>query len=305
MAGSTPRLGLYLPGGGLSGVYLPDEVADIDKINGNMTLIDGAIGAKVVTSTTRPATPFDGQPIYETDTTNTMIYSSAAARWLPVGVPKAASDALRNALYPAPVAGNRVHRTDKGYDQAYDGAAWKAYGSGLIPVKPTSVTGGTMNNTGKVAATSGQSLIRLNGVFTSDFENYLVRVINIQPSVAAFLYGRLSAAGADDSSANWTVQLLQTSGTTPVGAFSSGQTLATLANGNTVVAFGDIELFRPAVVDNTHLVSDIWSIQSGTAGTLFKQGLRHNVAASFDSLVLYWSTGNWTAGDIEVYGYNH
>lgn len=44
MAGNTPNLDLYLPGGGSSGLWVPDEVADIDKINQNMQKIDTAIG---------------------------------------------------------------------------------------------------------------------------------------------------------------------------------------------------------------------------------------------------------------------
>lgn len=40
MAESTPFLNLYKPGGGSSGLILPDEVVDIDRINANMDLID-------------------------------------------------------------------------------------------------------------------------------------------------------------------------------------------------------------------------------------------------------------------------
>lgn len=44
MSGSTPNIALYLPGGGSTGLWVPDEVADIDKINQNMQKIDTAIG---------------------------------------------------------------------------------------------------------------------------------------------------------------------------------------------------------------------------------------------------------------------
>lgn len=67
MGDSTSRLNLYLPGGGSTGL-IPDEVADIDKLNQNFRILDDAIGFKLVTSGTRPASPFLGQPIKETDT---------------------------------------------------------------------------------------------------------------------------------------------------------------------------------------------------------------------------------------------
>lgn len=119
MSANTTRLNLYKPGGGATGLILPDEIADIDKINGNMDLIDAAIGARVVTSTTRPTTPFSGQLIYETDTRNTMVYNLSLTAWTPIGVPNAASSAIRDALFPSPVAGNTVYRTDLSWVEEY------------------------------------------------------------------------------------------------------------------------------------------------------------------------------------------
>jgi hypothetical protein len=40
VAGTTDRLGLYLPGGGSSGAYGENETADIDRINGNFVILD-------------------------------------------------------------------------------------------------------------------------------------------------------------------------------------------------------------------------------------------------------------------------
>ena len=86
MADSTSRLGLYLPGGGSSGLNTPDEVVDIDKINDNMRLIDTGMGALPTTSSTRPAEPFDGQLVYETDTRNLRIWLADKSVWELVNV---------------------------------------------------------------------------------------------------------------------------------------------------------------------------------------------------------------------------
>jgi hypothetical protein len=69
MATNTTRLGLIKPD-------LTDNV-DIGDINANMDDIDIAVGSLVVTSTTRPAVPFVGQLIYETDTSLSFVWDGS------------------------------------------------------------------------------------------------------------------------------------------------------------------------------------------------------------------------------------
>ena len=87
MGSNTPKLGLYKPGGGSTGLNGSDEVVDIDRINQNFDLIDSYASA-----------------------TDTKVNRSGRA---------AASAADRNALIPTPVAGDAVFRTDKGYTERY------------------------------------------------------------------------------------------------------------------------------------------------------------------------------------------
>lgn len=81
MPAFTSRLNLYKPGGGSSGLILPDEVLDVDRLNNNFDAIDAAVGARVVTSGTRPASPYNGQAIYESDTGNIRVWNSGTSRW--------------------------------------------------------------------------------------------------------------------------------------------------------------------------------------------------------------------------------
>ena len=67
MATTTTRLALTKPAG--------TDVVDIDVLNANSDKIDAAVGAFNCTSTTRPASPYAGQLIYETDTTYHYVYS--------------------------------------------------------------------------------------------------------------------------------------------------------------------------------------------------------------------------------------
>lgn len=83
MGDLTPRLDLYLPGGGSSGT-IADEPADIDKLNDNFRRLDEVIGARTVTSTSRPPDPYDGQLIRETNTGDLLIYDGATTEWVVV-----------------------------------------------------------------------------------------------------------------------------------------------------------------------------------------------------------------------------
>lgn len=54
MGANTPNRNLYLPGGGSSGTIVPDETADIDRINGNFTILDtwsGEVDTKMTPAT--------------------------------------------------------------------------------------------------------------------------------------------------------------------------------------------------------------------------------------------------------------
>lgn len=77
----TTKLDLYKPGGGSEGTNVPDEQADIDKLNDNFDIIDSAVGAEVVTSGTRPATPYDGKIIFETDTMRFRTWRQSNTTW--------------------------------------------------------------------------------------------------------------------------------------------------------------------------------------------------------------------------------
>ena len=73
MATNTTKLALSKPDG--------VDLVDVAVLNGNFDKIDAASGATVCTSTTRPATPFNGQIIFETDTLNALVYRTSTTSW--------------------------------------------------------------------------------------------------------------------------------------------------------------------------------------------------------------------------------
>jgi hypothetical protein len=59
------------------------DVVDVSDLNTNADDIDAAVGFALVTSTTRPSTPWAGQAIFETDTDLAFVWDGTA--WMPSG----------------------------------------------------------------------------------------------------------------------------------------------------------------------------------------------------------------------------
>jgi hypothetical protein len=89
VATTTTKLALTKPDG--------TDLVDIAVLNANADKIDTASGAFVCTSTTRPASPWNGQLIFETDTLNALVYRTSSTSWNIVGGSTVSSDPPANA----------------------------------------------------------------------------------------------------------------------------------------------------------------------------------------------------------------
>jgi hypothetical protein len=70
MATTTTKLGLTKPD------FV--DVVDITDLNNNADALDAAVGSTIVTSATRPVSPFTGQVIFETDTGRSFVWDGSA-----------------------------------------------------------------------------------------------------------------------------------------------------------------------------------------------------------------------------------
>jgi len=91
----------------------------------------------VCTSTTRPASPYEGQVIYETDTDRTLVWNGSA--WVFLSTSSAGD-------------------------------------VGLVKVVPTSVTNGTLAADGTVTIGNAVSSVTVSGAFSSLYDNYRILV---------------------------------------------------------------------------------------------------------------------------------
>jgi len=73
---NTDRLGISLPTPGSAEPY------SVSSFNSMITSLDAAVSVTLCTSATRPASPFDGQAIFETDTSLAYVYDGSG--WQPI-----------------------------------------------------------------------------------------------------------------------------------------------------------------------------------------------------------------------------
>lgn len=126
MSTTTTRLGLTKPAG--------SEDVDISILNANFDIIDANIGGTKCTSGTRPATPYTGMVIYETDTKRFLMNTGipGAAIWtdlikafLQNPLPLAAATSLG---YQSQVTGDAAAR----FETQADGKLWWGAGAGAV-----------------------------------------------------------------------------------------------------------------------------------------------------------------------------
>ena len=73
---NTDRLGISLPTPGSAEPY------SVTAFNDMIVALDDAVSLTVCTSATRPASPFEGQGIFETDTSLAYVYDGSS--WSPI-----------------------------------------------------------------------------------------------------------------------------------------------------------------------------------------------------------------------------
>lgn len=236
-----------------------------------------------------------------------------------------ANQAARDALYPTPVQGNSVFRTDLGAVETYfglysvsnpggrDTAGWYTTNraSGLVPVKATTYT--AVNGTGSMTALGSYNFttctgISLDGVFTSQFRNYrIVFSTTVGDSNDAEMRLQFRAGGANLTAVNhqYVANYANRTNSTSFVSFDNGS-MQHVWLGN--------------IYGNNNFVADVYNPQvSSTLTTMTYQAqtdvsaLMRNIAGigkypaniSVDGFRIYASLGNLSTGQITVYGYNN
>jgi hypothetical protein len=177
-----------------------------------------------------------------------------------------------------------------------------ATGDGLVSMTPTSIAAGsgtaTINADGGVDFSAVTSL-SLNGVFTSDYDNYLIVMRHSSGADAASVTFRLRALGTDASAGNYTQQFIYASLTTLAGNRNTSQTSWRvfysddgLRSGNNVHLYGP-NLAQPTAYRSIGVSGYQDAYIEDLAGT-------HSLSTAYDGCT-FISSG--ITGNVHVFGY--
>jgi hypothetical protein len=143
----------------------------------------------------------------------------------------------------------------------------------------------------------------LNGVFSADYDNYMIVMRHIDSTFNAAINTRLRLSGTDASDTGYTFQRLDAAGTTIAASRSSSQTSGrvssvsdSLQNGFALYFYGPFltqpTAYRSVTVENGG--------SPGVVGILDYAGT-HSVSTAYDGMTFLAASGTIT-GRIAVYG---
>jgi hypothetical protein len=176
--------------------------------------------------------------------------------------------------------------------------------SGLIKVVPTSVAVGSGSGSADSLGTvtfSGASSVSLNGIFTSTYENYRIKVV-LTTSGNATVSTRYRASNSDITSANYDLYGFYVGFSSALTRVSTNtQTQWQLLGLNTNKGTFDFELSQPnAAVFKINFVKSY----SASSGDMIDYAIPFSTGTVADGLSIYVNTGTMS-GTIRAYGYNN
>lgn len=172
--------------------------------------------------------------------------------------------------------------------------------SGLIPMIPTSSTGGTI--LANKVSFSSESSVLINGVFTGAYTNY--RIVGRLFTSGADCFFRFASSGTVTTGNDYNYQLLEVVGSTVVGARtqnSQNHVITSNSNGANFMTF-TADIFSPQVATASQL-----QIQHQRSDTNYQNVSVFSIygnnaqSTSFDGFRLAPGSGTIT-GEVFIYG---
>lgn len=300
----------------------------------------------VTVSDSRPTTPIPGDAWFDSNDGTLYVYytDGDTAQWVQVqansalegtilarlGAVESRTTALepaspllvssaseRDTKIPSPVQGNSVFRDDLALTETYLAAKGSApagwvseYGSGLVPIRPTSVviSGGTAstNSLGFVTY-SGCSDISLNGVFTAAYKKYLIN-FQVTDSATNAPLMRLSSGGTANITGNYQEQFLNNVDATNSASRNYNLTRLSLnSTGASRTTVGQLILTSPAEsVWTVHELRSVARNNETSFSTIYQIFACGGFAGTtqFDGFMFLPNGASTLSGNIQVLGYN-
>ena len=177
---------------------------------------------------------------------------------------------------------------------------------GMQLVTPTSIaysgTSASIGANGSVEFSAVTSL-SLNGVFTGDYDNYMVVVRFLGTTGNVGLFARLRTSGTDASGTDYTFQRLLAESTTVNGARTSSANYARLSSTNNGVYHGfTTNIYGPYLAQPTAYRTV--TVEGEGGARMLDYAGTHGLSTSYDGLTVYpeVSVSSTFSGLVSVYG---
>ena len=177
-----------------------------------------------------------------------------------------------------------------------------AAGDGLVSMKPTSIahsgTSASINADGGVDFTAVTEL-NLNGVFTSEIDNYLIVFRAPDNGANDSVLLRFRASGSDASGSDYVQQRLRADSGT-VSGLRDTQTYFRV--GALYEPAGSvIHLYGPALTQPTAIRTI--TAEGVDSARINDHAGTHSLSASYDGISFIWLTPTAQSGNVHVFGY--
>jgi phosphate-selective porin len=178
--------------------------------------------------------------------------------------------------------------------------------NGLVVMTPSSIaysgTSASINADGSVDFSAVTSL-SLNGVFTGDYDNYMVAIRGNQ-NTAATIYCRLRVSGTDNTTTSSYVSqyLLASSTTVQSGRFTDDKARLFGISDATSKYGGNVAYFFGPYLSQPTAFRDVTADASGVS--IVDYASTHNQSTSYDGATFYVPGGVTYSGKLTVFGFN-
>jgi hypothetical protein len=176
--------------------------------------------------------------------------------------------------------------------------------NGLVLIKPTSTakTGGsstaTIEPNGSVSFALCETL-SLNGVFSSEYDNYMIVLRHVHSATYISIDIRVRAAGTDATGSNYVRQFLDADNTSVTGARATSGSANFITTSPSNRSGSTSYIYGPHLAQPTAFRSVNVGGQSGAALTDY--AATHSLSTSYDGFTLLVTSGTFS-GLVKVYG---
>ena len=175
---------------------------------------------------------------------------------------------------------------------------------GMVLMTPTSIASTGTGNSSSIGTNgsvtfSSCATLSLNGVFTSEYDNYMI-VCRHSTSGSSTIGGRLRAFGTDASGNDYVRQRLNADGTTVSGTRNTANELDINLAANSQRIGWTMYVFGPNLSQATAFRSI--TVSDSSDARIFDYAMTHSLSTSYDGITFYPQAAVTFTGLVSVYG---